>query len=196
VTVCYIISGSEDKTIRTWGADTGAAVGNPLEGHSEGVWSVAYSPDGRYITSGSGDKTIRTWDAEIKDGVGRPLEGEIASVLPVACSPNGQHIVSGSNSSTTRVSEPILHQPSPSCNPIHTHLCSRPDSQGWVRDSDGGLLYWVTLGCRRGIDSPALKTIPLTSDIRSASLDFGDFAFWNRLDRNFQQYTALIILPS
>jgi WD40 repeat protein len=43
----HIISGSDDKTIRIWDAETGAAVGKPLEGHTGlGVWSVAYSPDG------------------------------------------------------------------------------------------------------------------------------------------------------
>jgi len=30
----HIISGSFDKTIRIWGADTGAAVGKPLQGHT------------------------------------------------------------------------------------------------------------------------------------------------------------------
>ena len=45
-----ITSGSDDKTIRMWDAETGAVVGK-LEGHSSDVWSVAYSPDGQYIVS-------------------------------------------------------------------------------------------------------------------------------------------------
>jgi WD40 repeat protein len=49
----HIISGSDDKTIRMWDAETGSAVGKPLEGHTGGVSSVAYSPDGRHIISGS-----------------------------------------------------------------------------------------------------------------------------------------------
>jgi WD40 repeat protein len=32
-----------------------------LTGHSEMVFSVAYSPDGRYLASGSRDKTIKIW---------------------------------------------------------------------------------------------------------------------------------------
>jgi WD40 repeat protein len=44
------------------GCQTGAAVGNPLKGHTDGA-SVAYSPDGRHIISGSDDRTIRIWDA-------------------------------------------------------------------------------------------------------------------------------------
>ena len=31
--------------------------------HSEGVSSVAFSPDGATIVSGSDDKTIKVWDA-------------------------------------------------------------------------------------------------------------------------------------
>jgi hypothetical protein len=48
---------------------------------------------------------------------------------------------------------------------------------GWVRDSEGGLLYWVPHECRSSVHSPALMTIPLTSRNRSVSLDFDDIAF-------------------
>eukprot|EP00069_Balaena_mysticetus_P020514 bmy_02909T0 len=33
-----------------------------LEGHSEAVISVAFSPTGKYLASGSGDTTVRFWD--------------------------------------------------------------------------------------------------------------------------------------
>ena len=35
-----------------------------LKGDSEGVLSVAYSPDGKKIISGSGDGTVKIWGEE------------------------------------------------------------------------------------------------------------------------------------
>ena len=34
-----------------------------LTGHSDSVFSVAYSPDGKHIVSGSYDNTVKVWDA-------------------------------------------------------------------------------------------------------------------------------------
>ena len=33
--------------------------------HSDWVFSVAFSPDGKTIVSGSNDKTIKVWDAGV-----------------------------------------------------------------------------------------------------------------------------------
>jgi WD40 repeat protein len=46
----HIISGSEDKTVRIWDAETGAAVGKPLEGHTGWVQFVTYSPNGQRLS--------------------------------------------------------------------------------------------------------------------------------------------------
>ena len=58
-----IISGSMDKTIKIWDANTGQCL-KTLNGHSHYVNSVAYSPDGTKIISGSSDKTIKIWGVE------------------------------------------------------------------------------------------------------------------------------------
>ena len=98
----YIVLGSEDKTVRIWDAETGVALFDPLEGHTYGVASVAFSPDGRRIVSG-GDETVRVWDAETGAALFDPLKGHTAYVTSVAFSPDSRHIVSGSGDKTVRV---------------------------------------------------------------------------------------------
>ena len=174
-----IISGSSDKTIRMWDAETVSAVGEPFEGHTDWVSSVAYSPDGRLIISGSNDMTIRMWDAETGSAVGEPFEGHTCMVWSIAYSPVRRHIISGSTDCTVRMWNPETASLGPSCTDIQisSHFYALPDPEGWVRDPEGGLLYWVPLDSRKALHSPALLTLPRTSDVRSVSLDFNDFVF-------------------
>ncbi|KZP17859.1 WD40 repeat-like protein [Athelia psychrophila] len=99
----HIVSGSSDKTIQIWDAETGEAVGESLKGHTGEIMSVAYSPDGTHIVSGSSDKTIRIWDAETGEAVGEPLRGHTNPIFSTAYSPDGKHIVSCSSDKTIRV---------------------------------------------------------------------------------------------
>ena len=183
-----VVTGSSDKTIRIWDAESGAVVGEPLSGHNGAVLSVAYSPDGQRIISGSDDRTIRIWDAETGAAVGEPLEGHAYTIQSTAYSPDGQNIASGSHDRTVHVRDAFHHlsiQPS-SCNLMRAGFCAKPGRDGWVRDSKGCFLYWVPQDCRRGLHSPALLTIPLTSPHRSVSLDFDDIAFgtsWTQIFR-------------
>jgi WD40 repeat protein len=47
-----------------------------LEGHSNLVFSVAFSPDGKYLASGSGDNTVKLWSVESQREV-TTLQGHI-----------------------------------------------------------------------------------------------------------------------
>ncbi|THU91717.1 WD40 repeat-like protein, partial [Dendrothele bispora CBS 962.96] len=78
---------------------------------SEGITSVAYSPDGRHIVSGSKDKTLRIWDTQTGQQVGQPLQGHTHNVWSVAYSPDGRHIVSGSEDKTVRIWDSQTGQP-------------------------------------------------------------------------------------
>jgi hypothetical protein len=57
-----IVSGSDDKTVRVWDANTEEPIGKPFRGHDRSVSSVSFSPDGRRIVSGGDDDTVRVWD--------------------------------------------------------------------------------------------------------------------------------------
>ena len=74
-----------------------------IQGHTNSVISVAFSPDGRLIVSSSRDQTIQVWDAQTGGQVGNPLQGHTHWVNSVAFSPDGRHIVSGSWDETIRV---------------------------------------------------------------------------------------------
>ena len=73
-----------------------------MEGHSDEVNSVAYSPDGTKIISGSFDKTIKIWDANTGECL-ETLEGHSGSVKSVSYSPDGKNIISGSDDKTIKI---------------------------------------------------------------------------------------------
>jgi WD40 repeat protein len=75
-----------------------------LEGHSDNIQSVTFSPDGSLIASGAGgtDDTVKIW--KVADGsLVRTLTGHIDDVESVSFSPDGKLLISGSGDTTIKM---------------------------------------------------------------------------------------------
>lgn len=141
-----VASGSDDKTIKIWDADTGECQITCC-GHTGKVFAAAVSMDGSLVASGSEDRKVIIWDSE----TGQPtaiLEGHDGYVLGVAISPDNQTVYSCSEDSTIRVWTPA----SLTCTKvINAHkdrvICLRL-SQGGERllsgSSDRTIALWDT----------------------------------------------------
>ena len=98
----YIVSGSQNGTLRLWKAIPLEPMGQLIEGHRGMVTAVALSPDGTSIVSGSEDGPVRLWDSSSGAQIGLLLEGGQDAVATVAFSPNGAHIAAKSRDGTLR----------------------------------------------------------------------------------------------
>jgi WD40 repeat protein len=82
-----------------------------LKSHTEAIYTVGFSPDGRCVLTGSFDKTLKLWDATTGKEVitlGGP-QGHQQLVLSAAFSPDGRSIASGGSDNTAKLWEnPVL----------------------------------------------------------------------------------------
>jgi WD40 repeat protein len=132
-----IASASEDQTVQVWDAATGS---NPIiyRGHTDYVFAVAWSPDGKLIASGGRDKTVQVWSVpQGAQVVGPAVEGNVftyrghtTNVSTVAWSPDGRRIASGAWDNTVQVWEPT---PESNTLTYHGHM-SFVNTVAWSPD--------------------------------------------------------------
>jgi WD40 repeat protein/serine/threonine protein kinase len=101
----FLISGSDDNTVRLWSTEGGQLV-KSFRGHDGAVRAVAYARENAQILSASHDNRIRKWDIgeyeEVRVLQGQILEGHVDAILSAGFSPNGQQIVTASRDRTAR----------------------------------------------------------------------------------------------
>jgi len=89
--VVVLVSGSEPSVVT-------------LTGHSDMIFSVAFSPDGKLLASGGSysDTTIKLWDISTRQVV-RTITGQDGTIRSVAFSPDGKLLASGSEDMTVKL---------------------------------------------------------------------------------------------
>ena len=97
----FILSGSNDATMRLWETETGKER-QIFKGFPSFIFSVAFSPDGRYAAMGGRDTTLYLWDISSGKEL-RKFSGHTGSIHSVAFSPDGQQLVSVSWDKTVRL---------------------------------------------------------------------------------------------
>ena len=90
-------------TIRLWNVATGTNTAT-LVGHTDGINTVAFSPDGTMLASGAGanDPSIRLWDVSTGEN-SFTFQGHTNEVLSVAFSPDGTILASGAGANDPSV---------------------------------------------------------------------------------------------
>jgi WD40 repeat protein len=96
-----IASGSVDRSVRLWDAETGA-LKKIVTGHTDSVSSVAFSGDSKTVISGSSDGTIYLWNAQSGELENR-LKEDSGDIVALAVSPDGKTLLSGSKDKTVKL---------------------------------------------------------------------------------------------
>ena len=121
-----------------------ATVVGTLEGHTDPVYAVAWSPDGKTLATASFDNTVRLWDTATRKEI-KKFEGHTKLVLAVAIAPDGKHVLSGSQDNTAKIWD------YPTSGPVKTFpglpaaieaLAIKPDGKQFAAAAGKSIKVW------------------------------------------------------
>ncbi|CCO34983.1 hypothetical protein BN14_09096 [Rhizoctonia solani AG-1 IB] len=116
-----VFDSSQNGEVHIWSLQPKLQHIGPLNGHTEGITSVAFSPDGSYLASGSLDRTIHTWDVQTGQAVEHPFVGHNNSITSVAYSPCNSRLASASFDGKIRVWDSQTRQSTLTISAHHSH---------------------------------------------------------------------------
>ncbi|MFI6094688.1 helix-turn-helix domain-containing protein [Lentzea sp. NPDC051213] len=98
-----VATAGADLTLRLWDA-TGTELSS-MRGHTESVYALAFSPDGRTLASAGADMTVRLWHISDPRQPQQEamLTGHTNTVWSVAFRPDGRQLVTAGMDRTTRL---------------------------------------------------------------------------------------------
>ena len=152
-----------------------------FDGHHGEVYSLDFSPDGRFIVSGSQDETARIWSMDLGTSKvlainDRDSANNYASVSSVAISPNGKLVASGCLDTIVRIWDVETTQLMARLRGHRDSVYSiafTPDGQGLVSGSlDNTLKYWDLSELSAGVGGSGVKSRP---EGQAGELGLGSF---------------------
>jgi WD40 repeat protein len=87
-TTAPVLAVAVAENVQLWDLET-LSLRSTLGGHTDWVWDVAFSPDGRTLASVSRDETVRFWNVLTGEEVAG-WRWQIGQVWSVAFAPDGQ----------------------------------------------------------------------------------------------------------
>ncbi len=123
-----------------WGQDVPVRT---LEGHTNVVFSIAFSPDGRTLASGSWDRRIKLWDAATGREI-RTFTGHTGWVRSVAFSPDGRTLASGSWDRTVKLWDVVTGRELRTLRHTNTvwSVAFSPDERTLASGGDAMITLW------------------------------------------------------